>query len=301
MTSLPTPTAAPVFIGCSLEIHGSSSARTQKIVVRFFFGGGGRGHCRPAAPAPPSFLNPIVDRQSQLKSQVNVMTTGDSPTGAGRGVCARASSLSSRARRSYCRTPTALDNEPYDPRLPSRAVVEYARRTLSYRYRIPVQDTDDVIAQAFLDFLSAKKDASKSHDGLFLAIVYRRSCDFWRSYHSWLPLSAARAPSYAPDDSDLEATMICKQVSRAATKSGRRRLARLTRYILAGESFSDACRAVGIPNGSHSRYRARLRACLRNSALSFRPPPTTDQGPGSPSATRARSRSQGSHRARSIE
>jgi len=147
--------------------------------------------------------------------------------------------------------------------VPTPRVIGYARRLLFRQYHSNAQDIDDLIGQALLDFVAAARTGRPCQDGLFLVILRRRACDFWRRRHAEVPLDAARDVGYALDDTRLQTQFIQRRLARATLTKGvlaKVRLRAITDRILAGLSFSEACAATGIPRGSRERYRHALRS-----------------------------------------
>jgi hypothetical protein len=159
--------------------------------------------------------------------------------------------------------------EPNASGVPTVALIGYARRLIARRFHIPSQDVDDVVAASVLDFLSVGCSGRPCRDGLFLIIAQRRACDFWRAYRAQLGLDAASRVGCMPNVSRLEERMIQRQLLRAAvgTRLDARRLLGITSRIFAGESFTEACRGIGVPRGSQGRYRQALRDLLERTSL----------------------------------
>ena len=135
------------------------------------------------------------------------------------------------------------------------------------KHHIPEQEVDDVVASALLDFTIARSHGRECGDGLFLVIAHRRACDFWRTRHAELPLDAASRVANSFEDRHLDEREIQQSLFRCTLHRGvieRRRLLWITNRILGGESFSEACRASGVPRGSQTRYRERLRGFLED-------------------------------------
>ena len=147
--------------------------------------------------------------------------------------------------------------------VPSQPAIAYARRLVRRQYQVRYEDADDIIAQALLDFVrAADRCGRRCSDGLFLVIVRRRICDFWRSRRSELPLRAASSVPCRIDDGHLVERTLQERLLRVSTARGRldrRRLLAVTTQIFAGSTFAEACRASGIPRGSQGRYRQTLR------------------------------------------
>jgi DNA-directed RNA polymerase specialized sigma24 family protein len=168
---------------------------------------------------------------------------------------------------------------------PTPEIIGYARRLLIRQYHAPAQDIDDLIGQALLDFVTVARAGRPCQDGLFLVIARRRACDFWRKRHAELPLDAARNVGYTLDDTHLQGQIIQRRLARETLSKGhlaKGRLRAITDRILAGSSFSEACKASGIPRGSRGRYRHALRSFVegllagRSRRASRHRPATTD-------------------------
>jgi len=150
--------------------------------------------------------------------------------------------------------------------VPTREIIAYARRLLLRQYHAHAQDIDDLIGQALLDFVTVARDGRPCQDGLFLVIVRRRACDFWRRRHAELPLDAARNVGYTFDDTQLQGQIIQRRLARATLSKShlaKGRLRAITDRILAGSSFSEACEAIGVPRGSRERYRHALQGFVQ--------------------------------------
>jgi DNA-directed RNA polymerase specialized sigma24 family protein len=151
--------------------------------------------------------------------------------------------------------------------VPSEPVIAFARR-LARRQRLCREDADDVVAQAFLDFVRADRGGRRCDDGLFLVIVRRRISDFWRSRRSEIPLRETPSVACRIDDRHLVERALQERLLRMSVARGRldkRRLLAVTTRIFAGSTFAEACRASGIPRGSQARYRRTLRELLGRS------------------------------------
>jgi len=164
--------------------------------------------------------------------------------------------------------------EPSDSRRPARALeadglppedlIRYTRRLLIRHYRIPSADIEDLVAESLLDYLKVPR----RRDGLLLTIAHRRACDFWRRRPVELPLAAAEDAICPPAQDGLDAELLERTASRFLSSRNRldkERLLRVLHEILAGASFSEACRASGVPRGSQPRYRHTLRQCFESS------------------------------------
>jgi len=144
-------------------------------------------------------------------------------------------------------------------------VIAYARRLVRRQYQVGWEDAEDVVAEALLDFVRASRRGAACNDGLFLVIVRRRACDFWRNRRHDLPLGAAEAVACRLNvDSLMERTLRDRLLGISSTRSRlyRRRLLAVTSRILGGATFAEACRASGIPRGSQGRYRKSLQEFL---------------------------------------
>lgn len=141
----------------------------------------------------------------------------------------------------------------------------YVQRMLASRYRMQPEDVEDLISQTFVDFLQAQPDAGKSGDGLFLLIARRRAADFWR--HRKVELSLKAGPSSSPPDREhLESVLLERVLIRFVHGSSdleRKRVLEVARAVIAGRSFAEACRDVGIPRGSQGHYRETLGRFLK--------------------------------------
>ena len=127
-----------------------------------------------------------------------------------------------------------------------------------------------MIASALLDFTAMRRTGRECGDGLFLVIAHRRACDFWRAHRVELPLEAASRVASVPQEARLAERAIEERLLHSTLERGlleRRRLLRITHRILAGASFTEACRAAGVPRGSQARYRERLRCFLDTPAV----------------------------------
>jgi len=146
--------------------------------------------------------------------------------------------------------------------VPSEAVIAYARRLIRRQGRYSLEDVDDIIGQALLDFVRADRCGRPCSDGLFLVIVRRRSCDFWRSRRASPPIEAAPEVACWPNDDHLMERTLQESLLRVSAirhRVDRRRLLGITRHVFSGATFAEACRAIGIPRGSQGRYRQYLR------------------------------------------
>jgi hypothetical protein len=132
------------------------------------------------------------------------------------------------------------------------------------QYHLHPRDVDDVISQALLDLVIAQKRAGVKSDNLFLVITRRRACDFWRRRKAEeklvksLPVSSSTYQEHGGE-------WIERLLQRPGVQSGRtdrRRLLGIVHLVLAGASFSEACRESAIPRGSQMRYRRVLQASL---------------------------------------
>ena len=122
-----------------------------------------------------------------------------------------------------------------------------------------------MIAEALLDYVRAARRGCLCSDGLFLVIVRRRACDFWRGHANELPLKAASSVACKPNDGPLLERTLRDRLLRLSTARSplhRRRLLAITSRIFEGATFAEACRASGIPRGSHGRYRKSLQDVL---------------------------------------
>jgi DNA-directed RNA polymerase specialized sigma24 family protein len=149
--------------------------------------------------------------------------------------------------------------------VPTPEIIGYARRLLLRQYHFHPQDLDDLIGQALLDLAVAAKRVCSNHDGLFLVIVRRRACDFWRRHRADLPLSEASRVTCTPEEYHLDEMLIQQRllsVTLSRNRLDKRRLIRITRQIFAGSTFAEACREAGVPRGSQGRYRRTLRDLL---------------------------------------
>jgi DNA-directed RNA polymerase specialized sigma24 family protein len=144
-------------------------------------------------------------------------------------------------------------------------MVGYVRRMLTSRYRMQPEDVEDLISQTFVDFLQAQPYSGKSGDGLFLLIARRRVADFWR--HRKVELSLKAGPSSSPPDREhLESVLLERALIRfvhGSTDLERKRVLEVARAVIAGRSFAEACRDVGIPRGSQGHYRETLGKFLK--------------------------------------
>ena len=61
-----------------------------------------------------------------------------------------------------------------------RAVLPSARGIARFGFRIPVQDVEDVLQQAAVDFLLQARRGGRASAGLMVVIVRRRCLDYWR-------------------------------------------------------------------------------------------------------------------------
>jgi hypothetical protein len=144
-------------------------------------------------------------------------------------------------------------------------VIAYARRLVSRQYQVRREDAEDVVAEALLDFVRASRRRIVCSDGLFLVIVRRRACDFWRNRRHDLPLGAAETVACRLNvDSLMERSLrdCLLGINTSRSRLYRRRLLAVTRGILAGATFAEACRASRIPRGSQGRYRKSLQEFL---------------------------------------
>jgi DNA-directed RNA polymerase specialized sigma24 family protein len=154
--------------------------------------------------------------------------------------------------------------------VPSESLIAYAHRLVRRQYQVRVEDADDVIAEALLDFVREQRRGRPCGDGLFLVIVRRRACDFWRGRRREVPLGSASSVACRLDDRHLLEEKIQERLLRLSTARSRlhrRRLLSVTKRIFEGATFSEACRASGIPRGSHGRYRLYLRSLLLSVGL----------------------------------
>jgi DNA-directed RNA polymerase specialized sigma24 family protein len=128
---------------------------------------------------------------------------------------------------------------------------------------VSVEDAEDIVADALLDFVRAGRRGMRLGDGLFLVIVRRRVCDFWRRRRCDVPLGAAVSLACGPDEAALLQRSLEDGLRRVRrTRADRERLVGVTTRILAGDTFAEACKATGIPRGSQNRFRKTLRTLL---------------------------------------
>ena len=147
--------------------------------------------------------------------------------------------------------------------VPSASVLAYARRLARRQSRVSVEDAEDIVADALLDFVRAGRRGMRLGDGLFLVIVRRRVCDFWRRHRRDEALGAAVSLACGPDEGPLLRRSIEEGLRRVRrTRVDRERLVGVTTRILAGDTFAEACTATGIPRGSQNRVRQTLRTLL---------------------------------------
>src|SRR5262249_24327794 len=119
--------------------------------------------------------------------------------------------------------------------VPSASVLAYARRLARRRPRVSVEDAEDIVADALLDYVRAGRRGMRLGDGLFLVIVRRRACDFWRRRRHEVPLGAAVPLACGPDEGILLQRSLQDGLRRVRrTRVDRERLVGVTTRILAG-------------------------------------------------------------------
>lgn len=161
------------------------------------------------------------------------------------------------------RQPSSL-NQWANARAPSRDLLRRADEILLRRFHLQLADRQDVIAQALLDYLRAPT-ANSSSEGLFLTILRRRACDFWRKARREEPISAE--PSYSEEyleETNLQVLQrVANQFFAAKAPSERRRAKHVLAEIVDGASLTEACQIAGISRSSRRRYRYLLQECFR--------------------------------------
>ncbi len=154
---------------------------------------------------------------------------------------------------------------------PSKGVRRQADDVLRRRYHLQPADRQDIISQAALDYLKSPDQDRIPADRLFLAIVRRRACDFWRQKgreDELLLRGSSSEPMF--EYSNLNSLQdIALRFFSTRTPLDRRRAGAILREILGGASFAEACRSARVPRGSQPRYRRLFQDCFRDS---LRPP-----------------------------
>jgi DNA-directed RNA polymerase specialized sigma24 family protein len=144
------------------------------------------------------------------------------------------------------------------------AFVGYVKRPIIRAYGFSTAEAEDVIGDAFVDFLDPS--LPRLSEGLFLVITKRRACDLLRRRRREAVPGAPQSAA-API---VEARLAAEALSRIAWlySDAHRRLDRsrflgVVRGLLEGDSLPEACRRAGVPRGSHGRYRTALRDCFQ--------------------------------------
>ena len=149
---------------------------------------------------------------------------------------------------------------------PDDLVVQRVDRILARHYRLQPADRQDVIAEALLVCFRARGLVRTNINGFFVVVARRRACDFWRHKSHEDALAGKAIPS-APG-SDRHGMMLLEEIVETSLAEHpalkRRRAQKVVREVLEGASFTEACRASGIPRGSQGRYRSMLQQCLRD-------------------------------------
>lgn len=140
-----------------------------------------------SAPQPASEPAPIWRRQGGFCVERKRSNPKLGPPNGSLAAIARPEASRRSGGGSWARTATSCGSarEAKASVPPTPGIIKDAERLLSRRYRIRGQDIADLIGQALLDFISAKKSAPPKHDGLFPVIARRRACDYWRRWRTF--------------------------------------------------------------------------------------------------------------------
>lgn len=145
------------------------------------------------------------------------------------------------------------------------------RRMVASRYGIPVEDCEDVVQSAVVDFLLQSRRYGKVNPGLLVVITRRRCADFWRSeeVRSRFIVSIETVPENDPrhpmcrGDEYAKGLLDGIALALAWTKITSRCQKLLSERFFRQAPVRDIAKAIGDTEGTVKRYMSRCLARLR--------------------------------------